>query len=61
MNRKIHHLAKMIAAYQQKHDVEAKDMAKEIGISESSLCRIRQGKKPDADGLWKIVAWQLAQ
>lgn len=55
----MHHLAKMIAAYQQKHDVEAKTMAREIGINESSLCRIRQGKNPDAVGLVKIVVWLL--
>lgn len=51
------HLAKMLTAYQQKHDVEGKVLAREIGIHELSLTRIKQGKMPDADGLAKIISW----
>lgn len=50
-------LALVLAAYQQKHDVEGVSLAKEIGIHESTLSRVKQGKMPDADGLSKIVAW----
>lgn len=46
-----------LAAYQQKHDIENRQMAKEIGIPASSLSRIKGGTMPDALGLAKIVLW----
>jgi DNA-binding Xre family transcriptional regulator len=50
-------LAKALAAYQQKYDVEGKELAASIGIEESTLTRIKQGRMPDARGLAKIIAW----
>ena len=50
-------LGPVIIAYQQKHDIEGKTLAAEIGISESTLCRIKQGKSPSAEGLAKIISW----
>jgi DNA-binding Xre family transcriptional regulator len=50
-------LGKVIAAFQQKYDVESKVLAREIGISESSLCRIKRGALPDAASLAKIMVW----
>ena len=50
-------LGLVLSAYQQKHDLEAKDMALEIGISSSTLSRIKSGKSPDAVGLAKIMIW----
>ena len=50
-------LGKILTAYQQKLDVQSKALAKEIGISESSLCRIKQGKMPDAASFAKIILW----
>lgn len=52
-------LAKLLTAYQQKHDVDGKRLAAEIGIHESSLTRIKQGKMPDARNLAKIITWML--
>lgn len=52
-------LGDMLAAYQQKFDVESKGLARRIGISESTLCRIKQGKAPDAEGLTKIMLWMM--
>lgn len=46
-----------LLAYQQKNDVRNDVMAKEIGITASTLSRIKQGKMPDADGLAKIILW----
>ena len=46
-----------LAAYQQKHDIENRTMAKEIGIPASSLSRIKGGTMPDALGLVKIILW----
>jgi transcriptional regulator with XRE-family HTH domain len=50
-----------IAAYQQKHDVENRVMAREIGISASTLSRIKSGKMPDAVGMVKIWAWLVEE
>ena len=50
-------LAAALSAYQQKHDVQGKDLAKAIGIHQSTLTRLKQGKMPDADGLTKIMIW----
>lgn len=46
-----------LAAYQQKHDVENRQMAKEIGLSASTISRIKGGTMPDARGLAKILLW----
>ncbi len=46
-----------LAAYQQKHDAENRAMAKEIGISASTLSRIKSGTMPDAAGFGKILLW----
>lgn len=50
-------LAQVLLAYQQKHDVDAKKLAREIGISASSLCRLKQGKTLDAAGFVKVMTW----
>jgi hypothetical protein len=50
-------LGDMLGAYQQKFDIESKVLAREIGMSESTLCRIKQGKMPDAEGFARIVLW----
>lgn len=57
MRSGVTHLGQALAAYQQKHDVAGKALAKNIGISESTLTRVKQGKMPDADGFAKIVLW----
>ncbi len=54
-------LGDMITAYQQKYDIEAKALASDIGIGESTLCRIKRGKSPDAQGLAQIVLWMTTQ
>lgn len=50
-------LGAALAAYQQKHDSENREMAKEIGIPASTLSRIKGGAMPDALGLAKIMLW----
>ncbi len=34
-------------------------LAKEIGISSASLCRICQGHAMDADTLLKVITWMM--
>lgn len=46
-----------LAAYQQKYDAENREMAKEIGIPQSTLSRIKGGTMPDAIGMVKIMMW----
>lgn len=50
-------LGMALAAYQQKHDLENRQMAKEIGIPASTLSRIKGGTMPDARGMAKIIFW----
>lgn len=51
------HLGAALLAYQQKNDVEGKKLAREIGIAESTLSRVKGGAMPDAEGFAKIIAW----
>lgn len=51
------HLGQTLTAYQQKFDVEGKLLAREIGIPESTLSRIKGGTMPDALGMAKIMLW----
>ena len=53
-------LGMALEAYQQKHAIENRQMAKEIGISASSLSRIKGGTMPDALGMAKIMLWLSA-
>jgi predicted transcriptional regulator len=46
-----------LAAFQQKHDLENREMAKQIGIPASTLSRIKGGTLPDARGMAKILLW----
>lgn len=54
-------LGHMITAFQQKHDVENREMARQIGIGPSTLSRIKQGLMPDAEGLAKIILWMTKE
>lgn len=53
-------LAKCLAARQRKYDVSSKELSKEVGLSESSLCRIKKGKFPDAQALAKLMIWMTS-
>ena len=37
--------------------ISMRDVAAETGLSPSSLTRMAQGQKPDADGLVTLLAW----
>jgi predicted transcriptional regulator len=50
-------LGMALAAFQQKHDIENREMAKQIGIPPSTLSRIKGGTMPDALGMAKIMLW----
>ncbi len=53
-------LGKALAAYQQKFDVEGRALATRLGIAESTLTRIKQGRMPDAKAFARIVEWLAA-
>lgn len=52
-------LGMALEAYQQKHDIRNDVMAREIGISASSLSRIKKGTMPDVGGMVKIIKWLI--
>ena len=58
---KMTRLGQMITAYEQKHDVQSKQVAKEIGIGQSTLTRIKQGAATDAGNLVKIITWMMKE
>ena len=50
-------LGRVLLAYQQKFDVDGKELSAELGLHESTLTRIKQGRMPDAAAFARIVAW----
>ncbi len=54
-------LAKVLAAYQQKYDVDGRTLAKELQVQESGLTRMKQGRMPDAAALSRIIAWLVGK
>jgi len=40
-------------------EIEQKTLAREIGISESTLCRIEKGKGCDARALAAMISWLI--
>jgi predicted transcriptional regulator len=55
--QRVTRLGLALTAYQQKYDVANGRMAKEIGISEPMLSRIKGGTMPDGSNLMKIFSW----
>ncbi|WP_346536966.1 helix-turn-helix transcriptional regulator [Micromonospora sp. DPT] len=41
----------------RKRRMQWREAAREAGVSPSTLTRIGQGKRPDADGLVRLLAW----
>src|SRR6267154_410424 len=44
-------------ARRKSKDLSWRDVAKEAGVSPSTLTRMAQGKRPDVDGFAALVAW----
>ena len=53
-------LGKILAAYEQKHDLTAQLIADEIGLNKNAYSRIKSGKAFDAADLLTLMAWALA-
>jgi transcriptional regulator with XRE-family HTH domain len=50
-------LALALDAVRAAKGLEWPQVASETNVSEATLCRIRQGKNPDANTLAKLVKW----
>jgi transcriptional regulator with XRE-family HTH domain len=50
-------LAAAIETVTRHRKISLRDVAAETGLSPSTLTRISQGQKPDADGLLTLLAW----
>lgn len=46
-----------IYAHAHREHLTAKQVAEQVGVSESTLTRIKQGKRPDADALVTLLVW----
>jgi len=47
----------MLRRHRLLSEIDQKDMAAQIGISASSLCRFEAGKSLDEAGTIKLIAW----
>ena len=50
-------LATAVTAVARHRKISMRDVAAETGLSASTLTRLTQGQKPDADGLITLLAW----
>jgi transcriptional regulator with XRE-family HTH domain len=50
-------LAAAVETVTRHRKISLRDVAGETGLSPSTLTRISQGQKPDADGLLTLLAW----
>jgi transcriptional regulator with XRE-family HTH domain len=54
-------LAAAIETVTRHRKISMKDVAAETGLSASTLTRLTQGQKPDADGLVTLLSWLNAE
>lgn len=54
-------LGQMLRLYRTVRKLNMRDVAGEIGISASSLCRIENGKSCDMRSLGKLYAWMIGE
>lgn len=57
---KRHMMGKLLRNYRLVHEIGMREMAKDIGIGASTLCRIEGGKEPDL-ATWLIIQEWLWQ
>ena len=50
-------LAAAVTTVARHRKISMREVARETGLSPSSLTRLTQGQKPDADGLLTLLAW----
>jgi len=50
-------LATAVTTVARHRKISMRDVAAETGLSASTLTRLTQGQKPDADGLITLLAW----
>ena len=54
-------LAAAVTTVARHRGMSMRDVAAETGLSPSTLTRLTQGQKPDADGLVTLLAWLNAE
>ena len=54
-------LSRMLDLYFRVYEIEQNKLAREIGVSESTLSRTRSGKMPDAAGFSKLMLWLASE
>lgn len=55
----MNNLSKMFLAHRQKENLSQKDMAKQLGINASILCRIEKGTDVSLSTFGKLLAWMI--
>ena len=54
-------LSRAIDAARAEQDISLRQLATELGIAPSTLTRVRQGKRPDAEALAVLATWAGVQ
>ncbi|MGB0662822.1 MAG: helix-turn-helix domain-containing protein [Pontibacterium sp.] len=49
----------LLKRYRQMGDVTQKELAEEIGISHSTLCRMEKGEQFSGENLSKVLKWMM--
>jgi len=52
-------LADVLRLYRLWKDVGMRDLATEIGVSASTICRLERGEVADWPTMWKLMKWLL--
>ena len=52
-------ISECIKLYRNNHNLNMRDCAKEIGISNATLCRIESGKDCDIESFSKLLTWLM--
>lgn len=54
-------LGRMLRSYRLLTEQSMREVARRIGISSSTVCRLEQGYPPDAASLLKLLSWMLSK
>jgi len=53
-------VGKLLVLYRTMNDLNQRDLAKEIGVLPSTMCRLENGKAADQYTMVKIINWMFS-
>jgi DNA-binding XRE family transcriptional regulator len=52
-------IGRLLKVYRTIHDIGQRALAREIGLSAPTICRVENGMKPDCDTTIKLIDWMF--